>query len=69
MMQDPTVGAIVRTDADTAFSEAVSIAVDDHAGRAGWLPGGAALLGAPNPTTTSTRASATCPMAMRCTRP
>jgi uncharacterized protein (DUF885 family) len=31
MMQDPTVGAIVRTDADTAFSEAVSIAVDDHA--------------------------------------
>src|SRR5271156_1913941 len=31
MIQDPAVGAIVRADTDTAFSEAVSIAVDDHA--------------------------------------
>jgi len=31
MMQDPTVGAIVRTDSDAAFSEAVAVSVDDHA--------------------------------------
>ncbi len=31
LLRDPTVGAIVRTDAGGAFSEAVAVAVDDHA--------------------------------------
>src|SRR5580698_1351657 len=31
MIQDPTAGAIVRTGADADFSEAVAVAVDDHA--------------------------------------
>ena len=31
MIQDPTVGAIVRTDCGAAFSEAVSVVVNDHA--------------------------------------
>jgi uncharacterized protein (DUF885 family) len=31
MLQDPTMGAIVRTDTDAAFSQAVAVAVDDHA--------------------------------------
>src|SRR6202044_856031 len=29
--QDPTAGAIVRSDCDAAFSEAVSVVVNDHA--------------------------------------
>ena len=31
MIEDPSAGAMVRTDADAAFAEAVSAAIDDHA--------------------------------------
>ncbi len=31
MMEDPTVGAMARTDADDAFTQAVAVAIDGHA--------------------------------------